>query len=153
MAKRRTDDEHGERSGHAGDVSRTRGRARDFIHYRLAGDWEVIAGRSAADNDELSLRVARPDDWWFHVKGMSGSHVILRAEQGREPDRATLEAAAAIAAFHSKARQGGIVPVSCTRARFVTKPRGVSRGTVEIRKETTMKVRPVDPADLRADQA
>ena len=150
MAKRRTEDE---RSEDGGEVSRNRGRPRDFMHYRLPGEWEVIAGRSAADNDELSLRVARPDDWWFHVKGMSGSHVILRAEQGREPDRGTLEAAAGIAAFHSKARQGGAVPVSCTRARFVTKPRGASRGTVEIRKETTMKVRPVDPADLRTDPA
>ncbi|TFH23447.1 MAG: DUF814 domain-containing protein [Myxococcales bacterium] len=150
MARRRTEDERPEDPG---DVSRNRGRPRDFLHYRLPGDWEVIAGRSAADNDELSLRVARPDDWWFHVKGMSGSHVILRAEQDREPDRGTLEAAAGIAAFHSKARQGGIVPVSCTRARFVTKPRGASRGTVEIRKETTMKVRPVDPTDLAADPA
>ena len=134
-----------------GQGARNRGRPRDLYYYRLPDEWEVIAGRTAADNDELSLRLARPDDWWFHIKGMPGSHVILRAEQGREPDRGTIETAAGIAAYHSKAREAGTVGVSCTRARFVTKPRGASRGTVEIRKETTLKVRPVDPAAWRVD--
>ena len=109
--------------------SRNRGRPRDFHQYRLDGGWEVLAGRTSADNDELSLRVARPDDWWFHIKGMPGSHVILRAQAGREPDRTTLESAAGIAAWHSKARGAGTVAVSCTRARHVSKPRGASAGT------------------------
>ena len=56
-----------------------------------------------------------------------------------------LKQAAAIAAYHSKARQGGTVPVSCTRARFVTKPRGAQPGTVQIRKESVLKVRPCLP--------
>ena len=148
MARRRTTSNV--RAGE-GESSRNRGRPRDLFHYRVPGDWEVIAGRTAADNDELSLRLARPDDWWFHIKGMPGSHVILRAEEGREPDRGTLETAAGIAAFHSKAREAGTVAVSCTRARYVTKPRGASRGTVEIRKENTLKVRPVDPAEWRVE--
>lgn len=102
----------------------------------------MLAGRSDRDNDYLSFRVAKPNDWWFHVRGMPGSHVILQVPAGEEPDRATLEAAAAIAAFHSKARAGGVVPVSGTRARYVTKPSGVKTGTVQIRKETVFKVRP-----------
>jgi predicted ribosome quality control (RQC) complex YloA/Tae2 family protein len=53
-----------------------------------------------------------------------------------------LKAAAAIAAYHSKARNAGVVPVSCTRAQNVSKPRGAKPGTVQIRKETTIKVRP-----------
>lgn len=111
----------------------------------MAGGWKVLVGRTEADNDELSLKVARPDDLWFHVRGMPGSHVVLQGPEGEEPDRATREQAAAIAAWYSKARAGGVVAVSCTRARFVTKPRGAPPGTVQIRKETVLRVRPGRP--------
>ena len=120
--------------------------------YRLPGGWTVLAGRTDADNDRLSLKVARPNDWWFHVRGMPGSHVILRVESG-EPDKATLEAAAAVAAWHSKARQGGIVAVSATLARNVSKPRGAKPGTVTIKKETVLKVRPGLPADADPEES
>lgn len=113
-----------------------------LLEYTLPGGWTVLAGRTDADNDQLSLRIAGPNDWWFHVRGMPGSHVVLRAMEDVEPDRATLERAAAIAAYHSKAREGGVVPVSCTQARYVSKPRGAKPGTVEIRKESVLKVRP-----------
>jgi predicted ribosome quality control (RQC) complex YloA/Tae2 family protein len=73
---------------------------------------------------------------------MPGSHVILQCPPGEQPDRETLKRAAAIAAYHSKAREGGVVPVSCTLARYVTKPRGAEKGTVQIRKEIVLKVRP-----------
>jgi predicted ribosome quality control (RQC) complex YloA/Tae2 family protein len=115
--------------------------------YILAGGWEVLAGRTDADNDRLSLKTAGPDDWWFHVRGMPGSHVLLRSRPGEEPNRNTLKAAAAVAAWHSKARSGGVTPVACTRARYVTKPRGAKPGTVQIRKETVLKVRPKLPED------
>ena len=95
-----------------------------------------------ADNDRLSLQFARPDDWWFHVRGMPGSHVILQGKAGAKPDREILEQAAAIAAYHSKARTGGVVPVSATRARYVTKPKGAKPGTVHMCKEVVFKVRP-----------
>ena len=113
--------------------------------YALPGGWTVRAGRSDEDNDRLSIKVAEPDDWWFHVRGMPGSHVVLHGPPGAAADRDTLRAAAAIAAFHSKARAGGVVAVSCTRARHVTKPRGAPRGTVEIQRETVVKVRPALP--------
>ena len=113
--------------------------------YRLPDDWIVLAGRTDADNDHLSIRTAAPGDWWFHVRGVPGSHVVLRARPDREPDRDTLRQAAAIAAYHSKARNAGIVPVACTQARYVTKPRGAKLGTVQIRKETILKVRPALP--------
>jgi predicted ribosome quality control (RQC) complex YloA/Tae2 family protein len=104
-----------------------------------------MAGRTDADNDRLSLQAAAPNDWWFHVKGQPGSHVILKVPPGQEPDRATLKSAAAVAAYHSKARKGGVVPVSATRARYVTKPRGAKPGTVHIRKDIVLKVRPCLP--------
>ena len=113
--------------------------------YTLPGGWTVLAGKTDADNDRLSIKLARPRDWWFHVRGMPGSHVLLRVED-EEPPREILEAAAAVAAWHSKARTGGTVAVSGTLAQFVTKPRGAPRGTVNIRKERVFKVRPAIPA-------
>ncbi|MFT4569783.1 MAG: putative ribosome quality control (RQC) complex YloA/Tae2 family protein [Hyphomicrobiaceae bacterium] len=114
----------------------------DLRVYTLPGGWEILAGRTDADNDRLSLKIARPNDWWFHVRGMPGSHVVLRGDGSSEPDRATLEAAAAVAVWHSKARGAGVTPVSCTQARNVTKPRGAKPGTVEIKREKVLKVRP-----------
>lgn len=113
--------------------------------YALDEGFEAWAGRTDQDNDLLSIKVARPDDWWFHVRGMPGSHVILRGPDGVAPGRDLLRAAAAIAAWHSKARGGGNVPVAGTLARHVTKPRGVKAGTVQIRKERIFKVRPKLP--------
>ena len=120
------------------------------LEYALPDDWEVVAGKTDAANDYVSLRLARPLDRWFHVRGMPGSHVVLRVPAGREPDRATLERAAGIAAYHSKARTGGVVPVSMTEGRHVSKPRGAKPGTVEIRRETVLKVRPPSEDEVAA---
>ena len=117
-----------------------------LTEYELPGGWIVLAGHSDRDNDALSIKLANPNDWWFHVRGMPGSHVILRVPQGEEPDNATVKAAAAIAAWHSRKREAKQVGVSATRARFVTKPRGAKPGTVEIRKEKVLKVRPAIPS-------
>jgi predicted ribosome quality control (RQC) complex YloA/Tae2 family protein len=129
-------------------------RPAGIVEYELPGDWRVLAGRTDAANDYLSLKLARPGDLWFHIRGMPGSHVILRVPsgEGEVPGRATQELAAAIAAYHSKARSGGTVAVSCTEARHVSKPRGAKPGTVTIRKETVLKVRPLSEAALAALQ-
>ena len=128
--------------------------------YALPGGFTAYAGKTDADNDRLSLKFARANDVWFHVKGMPGSHVILRAgdpdageftsgdgasDQGREPDRDTLRAAAAIAAYHSKARNGGTVAVNWTLAKNVRKPKGAKPGTVTISRESVIKVKPALP--------
>jgi len=117
-----------------------------IYRYELPGGWTVLVGKTDRDNDRLSIKLAKPQDWWFHVHGMPGSHVVLKIkENGEEPGPQVLKEAASIAAYHSKARKGGTVPVSCTRARYVTKPRGAKPGTVTIRKEKTLKVQPALP--------
>jgi predicted ribosome quality control (RQC) complex YloA/Tae2 family protein len=121
------------------------GRTPRFYEYLLPGDWVVLAGRTDADNDYLSVVAAKPKDWWFHVRGSAGSHVILRAKPDQEPDRKTLKGAAAVAAFHSKARSGGTVAVSVTRARYVAKRPGSKPGTVQILKESVLMVKPALP--------
>jgi predicted ribosome quality control (RQC) complex YloA/Tae2 family protein len=121
------------------------GPRRRFFKYLLPGDWVVLAGRTDADNDYLSAVVAKPQDWWFHVRGLAGSHVILKAKPHQEPGRKTLKEAAAIAAFHSKAKSGGTVAVSVTRARYVAKQPGSKPGTVHIRRESVLMVKPSLP--------
>jgi predicted ribosome quality control (RQC) complex YloA/Tae2 family protein len=125
-------------------------RPAGIVEYRLPGDWQVLAGRTDAANEYLSLRLARQRDLWFHIRGMPGGHVVLRVPEGAQPDRATEELAAAIAAFHSKARAAGRVAVSCTEGRNVSKPAGARPGTVNITKERVLKVRPLTEAAAAA---
>ena len=119
-----------------------------LIEYHLPDGWLALVGRSDADNDRLSLEVARPMDYWFHVRGMSGGHVVLRAREDAEPDRRTLDRAASLAVWHSRARAGGSTPVTCTRAAHVSKPAGSPAGTVAVRRETMRNVRPPEPEDV-----
>ena len=112
------------------------------VRYLLPGDWRVFAGKTDAANEALSLRFARPADLWFHIRGMPGSHVVLRVPEGRSPEKRDVELAASVAAYHSKARGAGTVAVTCTEARFVSKPKGAKPGTVAITRERVVKVRP-----------
>ena len=120
-----------------------------ILQYELPGGWTLWVGSTDADNDYLSTQIAKPDDWWFHADGVPGSHVILRAKANAEPGRDTLRQAAAVAAYHSKARNGGTTGVHCTRARYVRKPRGVKTGTVQVARGDTLRVRPDISAALR----
>ena len=114
--------------------------------YGLPAGYVVLAGKTDADNDRLSLKIARPNDWWFHVHGLPGSHVVLQVADLPQPSKDILEQAASIAAWHSKARNGGLTLVSYTQAKNVRKPRGAKPGTVTIQKEGTLKVKPGLPA-------
>jgi predicted ribosome quality control (RQC) complex YloA/Tae2 family protein len=125
-------------------------RPAGIVEYRLPGDWQVLAGRTDAANEYLSLTLARQRDLWFHIRGMPGGHVVLRVPDDARPDRATEELAAAIAAFHSKARTAGTVAVSCTEGRNVSKPPGAKPGTVSITRERVLKVRPLTEAAAAA---
>jgi len=113
-----------------------------ILRYELPGGWLVLVGNSDSDNEHLSLELADGDDWWFHVDDVPGSHVLLRARPGEEADRETLRKAAALAAYHSKARNAGTVGVYCTRARYVKKARGAKVGTVQVANGRLLRVRP-----------
>ena len=113
-----------------------------IVVYELPGEWTLLVGATDVDNDYLSTTLVERDDWWFHADGAPGSHVILRSKPGERPGREMLRQAAAVAAYHSKARTAGTVRVYCTRGRYVRKPHGAETGTVEVSKGTVMKVRP-----------
>ena len=99
----------------------------------------VLVGRAARDNDVLSLRLAAPRDFWFHVAGESGSHVVVRNPNNLDSlPRETKKFAAALAAGYSKARRGGKVAVHMARAGDVSKPRGLAPGKVHLRRFTTV---------------
>ena len=91
--------------------------------------FEVLAGRSNVQNDELTTRTGRRTDYWFHTQRLHGSHVILRCN-GMEPTELAISQAAAIAAYYSQGREGGKVPVDYTMLRFVRKPSGALPGKV-----------------------
>ncbi len=103
----------------------------------------VLVGRSAVDNDLLTFKLASQKDFWLHVAGDSGSHVIVRNAAGlsRLP-RETMQFAAALAAGHSKARNGGRVNVHVTRVSEVKKPRGVPAGKVTLGRFESVRVKP-----------
>ncbi len=99
----------------------------------------VLVGRTARDNDVLSLRLAAPRDFWFHVAGESGSHVVVRNPENLDAlPRETKKFAAGLAAGYSKARRGGKVAIHMARAGDVTKPRGLAPGKVHLRRFTTV---------------
>lgn len=113
---------------------------------RTEEGWDVLIGRSNEGNDHLTLHLARPEDYWFHVHGAAGSHVVLRRGKGKnEPSKRTLEEVASWTAFYSQARTAGKVPVIWTLKKYVRKPRGAKAGTVMCEREKSIMARPREP--------
>jgi len=131
--------------------------------------FEILVGKSARENDELSFKIARPRDFWLHAHGFAGSHVVVRpaaAPEGRrvgasaadtsnvgssdrsrpptgDVPRSVLQRAAELAVWHSKARNArGKVAVHLCRAEDVSKPRGAPAGQVRLRHWEVLKAYP-----------
>ena len=106
-------------------------RSKGQAPWRFVTDdgFEVLAGRSNVQNDELTTKTGRRTDYWFHTQRLHGSHVILRCN-GLEPTELAIAQASAIAAYYSQGREGGKVPVDYTMLRFVRKPSGALPGKV-----------------------
>ena len=99
------------------------------LRYESRDGFEILVGRNNTQNDELTFRTARRTDLWFHVKDLHGSHVILRCE-GAAPSDEAVHCAAALAARHSQAGDGGRTAVDYTMVRNVKKPSGALPGRV-----------------------
>ena len=106
------------------------------MHFVTSEGFQVFAGRNNRQNDALTFRVAAPEDFWFHAKGIPGSHVILMLE-GKEPTDLALEECARIAAIHSKAK-GAKTEVDYTRVKNVWKANGAKPGMVLFKEQHTM---------------
>lgn len=114
--------------------------ARRFVS---ADGMVVLVGRTAADNDVLSIKLASPRDFWLHIASGPGSHVVVRNPDNlsRMP-RETQQLAAALAVRHSKGKDGGKAAVHVTRCSEVRKPRGFPAGKVTLGRFTTVQAAP-----------
>jgi predicted ribosome quality control (RQC) complex YloA/Tae2 family protein len=101
---------------------------------------EVLVGRTARDNDVLTFQIASQRDFWLHVAGAPGSHVIVRNPEGLSSlPRETLRFAAELAARHSKARKGGQVSVHLALVKDVSKVKGAPAGQVSLRRYRSLR--------------
>ncbi|MFN8547268.1 MAG: NFACT RNA binding domain-containing protein [Candidatus Eisenbacteria bacterium] len=125
------------------DDKRPSFRPRSFL---TRDGWTVWVGRSNRENDHVTHVLAHPEDLWFHAHGVPGSHVVLRREGRKDnPSAKTLEEAASIAAFFSKARHAGKAPVIYTLKKYVRKPRKAPAGLAQVEREKMIMVAPRNP--------
>ncbi|MBR0596785.1 Rqc2 family fibronectin-binding protein [Sinanaerobacter chloroacetimidivorans] len=109
--------------------------------YTSSDGHKILVGRNNKENDILTFKTASGKDVWFHTKDIPGSHVILFTEGKGVTETAIFEAAA-IAAYHSKARESENVPVDYTQVRHVKKPSGAKPGMVIFVDNKTVYVNP-----------
>lgn len=114
------------------------------MEYRSSDGYTILVGRNHRQNELLSFKTARRDDLWLHVQKFHGSHVIILSDGETPPDRTVTEAAA-LAAYHSQARQGQNVPVDVTPVRYLRKPKGGKPGMVIYDRYRTVIVTPSLP--------
>ena len=109
---------------------------------------EIRVGRSAKDNDTLSLKLSRGNDVWLHTADAPGSHVVLRLEGRTEPDDEELLDAATLAVHFSPLKDASRADVHVARCKQVKKPRGAKPGLVTLAGGKTLAVR-MQPERLR----
>jgi len=124
------------------------GKGRGWRSIEVEG-FEVLVGRGARENDELTFQVAEPRDLWLHASGRAGSHVVVRNPKDLpEVPRSVVERAAELAAWHSKARHArGKVEVHVCRVSDVSKRRSAPPGEVTLRRWDAIKVYPRGEAE------
>lgn len=99
------------------------------LHYISSDGFDIYVGKNNYQNDDLTFGSQSPGDWWFHSKGIAGSHVVLKSA-GREITDRAFEEAASLAAYYSKGRDSGRVEIDYTELKNVKKPKGSKPGFV-----------------------
>ncbi len=101
---------------------------------------EIVVGKNNLQNDHITHKLAKPTEWWFHAKDIPGSHVLVHSPGPLS--EATIRCAANLAAFHSKARFSGSVPVDYTLVKNVKKIPGMPGSFVTITGQKTIYIDP-----------
>ena len=101
----------------------------------------IYVGKNNLQNEEVTFKLASGSDWWFHVKGMPGSHVVVKADGRELPDRC-YEEAAALAAWYSSAPRDEKVEVDYTRKKEIKKPGLYKPGMVLYHTNYSLMVKP-----------
>jgi predicted ribosome quality control (RQC) complex YloA/Tae2 family protein len=110
--------------------------------FKTSDGYEIAVGRNDRENDELTFRVARPNDIWMHAADYPGSHVVIRnPTRGEVPSKVIL-AGAELAAFYSQAKREGKAAVHYTLKKFVSKPPKAKPGLVRLSSFKTLMVEP-----------
>ena len=112
-----------------GKASRTQKSKSKPFHYISSDGFHIYVGKNNYQNDELTFKMANGGDWWFHAKGIPGSHVVLITEGKDVPDR-TFEEAASLAAYYSKGKDQDKVEIDYLKRKDVKKPGGAKPGFV-----------------------
>ncbi|MBV8748427.1 MAG: DUF814 domain-containing protein [Candidatus Eremiobacteraeota bacterium] len=123
----------------------TNGRRRAPLRLDRPSGARIYVGRSPRENAEVTFRIARPDDLWFHARGIPGSHVVLQPPPGEPPHDDDLAAAADLAATHSKAKHAPRVEIDYTERKHVRKQRDAGPGLVWYTNARTRVGRPAQP--------
>lgn len=107
------------------------------------GGWTVLYGTNATSNDYLTTKVAKGNDYWFHVRGQNSAHVVLVTQgQPLKVQTADMVFAAVVSARNSPAKHSSHVPVDYTLKKHVRKPRGSAPGAAVYEREKTLHVDP-----------
>lgn len=120
-----------------------------YKEYQSTNGMKIWVGRNAKANEKLTFQLANGRDWWLHVRGFSGSHVIIRMNQDQEPDPETLKDAFQLALYYSKARTQGEGEICFTQRKYVSRLGQKKTGRVHISKHQTVWIR-LDPIRLQA---
>ncbi len=99
------------------------------LHYVSSDGYHMYVGKNNLQNDEITFQLAEGNDWWFHVKGAPGSHVIVKNPGGEMPDR-VFEEAGKLAAFYSKLKGNEKVEIDYIEKKHVKRPKGGKPGFV-----------------------
>lgn len=99
------------------------------FHYISSDGYHMYVGKNNFQNDELTFKFANGNDWWFHAKGIAGSHVVVKSNGDELPDR-TFEEAGKLAAYYSKGSSQDKVEIDYTEKKNVKKPSGGKPGFV-----------------------
>jgi len=117
-----------------------------YKEQRLSTGLTIFIGRDGVDNDRTTFEYARPYELWFHAQQCPGSHVVMKyPNKSFEPSKREIEETAAVAAYHSKAKNNSLVPVVYTERRYVRKPRKAKPGLVTVEREKSVMVAPKKP--------
>jgi predicted ribosome quality control (RQC) complex YloA/Tae2 family protein len=125
---------------HAGKKGMKSAKSKPF-HYVSSDGFDIFIGKNNLQNDELTFKVAGGGDWWFHAKGMPGSHVIVKTEGKELPDR-TFEEAARLAGYYSKGRGASKMDIDYLQRKNVKKPNGSAPGFVVYYTNYSMTIHP-----------
>lgn len=116
-----------------------------FKRLILDNAWDIYIGKNNMNNELLTFSFANKWDIWMHAQGVAGSHVIIKLPgKNITTPKHIIEQAARIAAANSKGKHSSVVPVIYTQVRYVSKIRAADPGTVSVKNEKVVFVKPLD---------